>query len=420
MKEFPKGAPLFRPEVIANRADTLFGNILVPQLPVVAWMFAGVVVLTAALLTFLVTGEYTRRVPAVGWLTTFPGPARIASPKTGTVVQVATSEGALVKKGDILISIATGRATDGVRDVEEQVITQLEDERDRLTRQLQVEKQLSEANEKRVRSELQEAKYADLKLRELVILAQQRLKLAELDSKRAAMLAEQGHLPKSAAEKAEDAALAARTSVEELSQRRREKKQVTTSLQDDLQNAPLTLEKRAMELEGALAQINQRITQAQGAHEAIVVAPTDGRVSGLSLNVGQSLAEGSLLLTIVPERADLRAELLVPARVAGFVHPGMEVKLSYDAFPYHQFGRYEAHIATVGGAVLSPQEQVGPLRLQEPAFVATLQLAQDTVSEGEHRFRLKPGITLKAEIAHEKRRIIEWLFDPLYAASGSM
>ena len=43
-------------------------------------------------------------------------------------------------------------------------------------------------------------------------------------------------------------------------------------------------------------------------------------------------------LSIVPDDDVLEAQLLVPARAIGFVAAGQTVHISYDTFPFQQFG----------------------------------------------------------------------------------
>jgi membrane fusion protein len=54
----------------------------------------------------------------------------------------------------------------------------------------------------------------------------------------------------------------------------------------------------------------------------------------------------------------------------------------------------------------------------EPIYRITVRLASQTVTAYGAQVPLQPGMTLEADVALERRRLFEWVLDPLYAVTG--
>jgi membrane fusion protein len=111
------------------------------------------------------------------------------------------------------------------------------------------------------------------------------------------------------------------------------------------------------------------------------------------------------------------------------VRPGQRVLLRYQAYPYQRFGHYEGVVVSVSRAALSPSEL--PVQLAgltsltgfgsgaaEPIYRVTVALASQSVMAYGAQVPLQPGMTLEADVALERRRLFEWVLDPLYAVTG--
>ncbi len=85
----------------------------------------------------------------------------------------------------------------------------------------------------------------------------------------------------------------------------------------------------------------------------MIRAPIAGRVSSLQATVGKPADPRQLQLSIVPDGSTLQAELFVPTRARGFVRPGQEVRILYDAFPYQRYGTHRGQVDDVSQTVLA-------------------------------------------------------------------
>ena len=108
--------------------------------------------------------------------------------------------------------------------------------------------------------------------------------------------------------------------------------------------------------------------------------------------------------------------MLLPSRAIGFIEPGSRVVLRYQAFPYEKFGQQYGRVDDVSRSALSPADVASLVGQQarEPLYRVQVALDRQTVPAYGKAEPLKPGMALEADILMERRRLIEWMFEPLY------
>ena len=117
----------------------------------------------------------------------------------------------------------------------------------------------------------------------------------------------------------------------------------------------------------------------------------------------------------MPEGAKLSAELYAPTRAIGFVEPGKETRLLYDAFPYQRFGSSLGTVASISRIAIDPRETDIPLPLEESVYRVQVDLQNQHVAAYGKRTSLQPGMTLQANIVLERQSFLAWLLQPLNA-----
>jgi membrane fusion protein len=118
----------------------------------------------------------------------------------------------------------------------------------------------------------------------------------------------------------------------------------------------------------------------------------------------------------------LQAELLVPSRAIGFVTRGTPVVLRYQAYPYQKFGLQMGHVKTVSGSVITPAEATVLLGLQitEAMYRVDVELDAQAIQAYGKSEGLKPGMVIDADLMLDRRRLIEWVFEPLFGMGKRM
>jgi membrane fusion protein len=186
-----------------------------------------------------------------------------------------------------------------------------------------------------------------------------------------------------------------------------------------LASIPLEIAAARAEAEGAAASLQQRTAEQEARRLQFITAPVGGRIAALPVATGQTIAAGAAVAVIVPEDGRLEAELLAPSRAIGFVKPGQEVQISLQAFPYQRFGTLPGRIRQVSTTVIAPNEVViQGLNIQEPTFRIRVSLAREAMVAYGETYPLQPGMLVSADIVFDRRSLVEWLFDPIYAVAG--
>jgi membrane fusion protein len=127
-------------------------------------------------------------------------------------------------------------------------------------------------------------------------------------------------------------------------------------------------------------------------------------------------------MSIVPADASLEAHLYAPSRAIGFLQPGQPVYLRYQAFPYQKFGHHEGIIDSVSRAPFNGAEltsrPAASTQANEPVYRVVVRLKKHAVTVNGQELALQPGMQLDADVALERRRLIEWMLEPVYKITG--
>lgn len=151
--------------------------------------------------------------------------------------------------------------------------------------------------------------------------------------------------------------------------------------------------------------------------DSVLRAARAGVVSSLLVKAGQAVSAGQPLLTILPQGSALQAQLLVPSSAIGFVHKGTPVVLHYQAFPYQKFGVEHGVVVDVSRSALSPADIATMLGKQpppEPLYLIKVKLAKQAIQAYGKQQALLPGMSVDADLLLDHRRMIQWIFEPLY------
>jgi membrane fusion protein len=187
-----------------------------------------------------------------------------------------------------------------------------------------------------------------------------------------------------------------------------------------LEQLPMTANDRHRGLREALANVQQRLIELEARRATVVRAPVGGRIAAIPALAGAGVDSGVLIATIVPEGAELRARLFVPTRAIGKVHPGQDVAIRYDAFPYQKYGTFKGRVEEVANSVLLPQEieKISPVRTSEPAYVLDVAIERQQVAVGgDRQVHLRPDMLFSATIQVDRRPILAWVGESVFGVA---
>ena len=413
-------AELFRREAVRHATRRLEGEVILAAPLSVKTLGLLLVAIIFAAAVFLATATYARKATVTGLLVPDQGMVRASSLAAGSLQSVMVKEGDIVAAGDRLavVNLAAESATGNVGDAISKSLTSealaARAKAESALARLQVEFEQAKIRLSRSIAE-QEQIAVQIKLQE------ERVGLGEADLARALEIAAKGFMARRDVDVRRSSVLLLR---QELATQRRmlaTSEREVADLKARLAGIPLEIDAAKAEAAGAAAALEQRTVDAEARRLQFVTAPIAGRIAALPVVTGQTVNAGATVAVIVPEGGQLEAELLAPSRAIGFVRPGQQVQISLQAFPYQRFGTVSGRIRLVSSTVLSPNEvAIQGLNIQEPTFRIRVSLAQESMQAYGETYPLQPGMLVSGDIVFDRRTLIQWLFDPIYAVAGRL
>jgi membrane fusion protein len=380
---------------------------------ILSWTLAGLV---AFILVFISIAQYARKETVAGYLTPTFGTAKIFVPQQGIVKQVQVNEGQDVAEGEPLLTIVTSQITANGDDVNATVLAVLAQQRDVVERQIAAEERRTASEHDRLASTIKGVEGETAQLEDQRTIQNERLQLSESFVSTGATLVAKGALPAIELKRREQAALEQRQHLASLDQQITVRRTQLADARHTLEQLPTVAAERVRVLRGDLSWIEQRIAEVDGRRAYVIKAPTSGRVSTLQASIGQVADPRHMQLEIIPLDSPLQAQLFFPTRAFGFVRPGQQVRILYDAFPYQKFGTYRGSVTNVSQTILTGNDATGPITLKEPAYRVTVAPERPDIDAYGLKMPLQPGMLLKADVILEQRSLMRWLLDPVLSA----
>ena len=380
---------------------------------ILTWTLAGVIGL---ILCFLSVAQYARKETVIGYLTPTSGTAKIFVPQQGFIKEIQVKEGQEVVEGDPLLTVVTSQITANGDDVNTTVLAVLAQQRNVVERQIAAEERRTASEQDRFASTIKGIEGEITQLENQRNIQNERLVISESFVSTGTKLTASGALAPIELKRREEAALEQKQSLVSLDQQITARRTQLADTRHTLEQLPAVVAERIRVLRNDLSSIEQRVAEVNGRRAYVIKAPTSGRVSTLQATVGQVADPRHMQLEIIPFDGHLQAELFFPTRAFGFVRPGQQVRILYDAFPYQKFGTYHGSVTKVSQAVLTGNETIGPITLKEPAYRVTAALERPDVDAYGRKMPLQPDMLLKADVILEQRSLMRWLLDPVLSA----
>lgn len=432
---------LFRPEVAAAQSAQWLGCVRLHRPLSFTLVTTAALGMALLLVAFATWGEVNRKAHLSGLLVPNMGTLNISAPQAAQVAQLPVSEGQSVQAGDVLLvlniersSLRNGVADDTAERVAQQIEARLQTiTTERTLRELQT-RQREQVLGDRIRTLQAELRQAS----EEIALFERRVQLAQTTLARNEQLAKEGFVSGAQVQTRQEERI-------DIEARLQSAQRARLALQHDLhalkgeRNALATqLQTDFNQLERSRASLEQEAAENTARKSLVITAPQAGRVTALGLQAGQSVQAGQTLLTLLPDAASanagngagadspvqLQAHLYAPSHTAGFVRPGQTVYLRYAAYPYQKFGLHAGHITAVSATPFAPNELPPNLAQQlvsqagsnEALYRINVQLADQSIRAYGEDVALKPGLTLEADVLQERRKVWEWVLEPVLAA----
>lgn len=429
-----KPQALFRDEVLQSSRNQLFGAIRLNQS--ISWILIVVVsaLIAIALILLIALGSYMKKARVTGITIPSGGIISVAAPANSVLQRALVAEGATVKAGQPIFELSTERfsSNGGLSGI--------------LARQIDLKKS-SVDTERLVRTHdyqrsrqinAEKLQLADEQIKELekeVDLTRRRMHFAEKSVEQYELLQKSNFVSSAQTQEKMAELLDLQARIATLERTRAQISASRIAVLSDQKEAETVYRIAMAQMVSTEQQLARELAENDTRNKIFVVAPQDGVVTTITNHVGQDVAAGQVLAAIVPfdsrrQAAEMEVQLFAPSKTAGFIAVGQNVHIRYHAFPYQKFGLYDGTVIDVSRTPLAPselpaniastvlsnaQEHVLGYNVNESLYRVRVKLGQQTVKVYGKELALKPGMTLEADVQQDRRKIWEWIAEPLLA-----
>ncbi|MBI0422153.1 HlyD family efflux transporter periplasmic adaptor subunit [Acinetobacter sp. ACIN00229] len=417
---------LFRKEALDAKQTTWTGNIILARPFSFTFFTICALCIALVIIAFAIWGSYTKRSTVQGQLIPQSGLIQVYTTQSGTILKKNVYEGQTVQKGDILFTISTasygeqGSIADALAKQ-----TQLKEQslRNEITRMHFIHQ-----DEKRtINNQISLLNGTLDKIKNLIANQQERVNLAKRNQQRYGNILNENAISHEEFEARKIDYLDQLAQYESLQREKVSLEKQLTEQQINLSGLKNKQNNEIEQLERLLSSNTQELIEMQSRQHIAIQANSSGVIGTINAEVGQFADLSKPLLTILPENIPLIAQLYVPSRAIGFIKEGDPVLLRYQAYPYQKFGHAKAQVLSVAKTalasqdlqtigIISPQEQLN----NEPVYLVRAKLDKQMVKAYGHDMPLQVGMTLEGDIMHEKRKLYEWVLEPLFSITGKL
>jgi membrane fusion protein len=409
---------LFRQEALEAHHSKQLGEVFLARPLALSLLTTLGVLIALGVVLFASFAEYTRKAHVTGYLAPTKGLVKVHAPQSGTLIEMRVEEGQQVKQGDVLYVLSTERSSLNARESQALAIAQLRERRASLVREISQRTTLANAANTELRERVRGIAAELTQIQAEMATQTERVASAQQTFDRYDEVARRKFISQVQLSQQRDQLLDQQSRLQAMERTRSTRERDLRSLEAELATHRLRAASDIAAIERGVLGLDQELTESESKRVVVVTAPTAGLVTANLVQRGQIVSPSAPLLTILPEGAALEAHLFLPSRTAGFVNVSQSVALRYQAFPYQHFGSQHGVVKEISRTLIAPAEQAIPVTLNEPAYRVIVALDNQSIRAYGKAVPLQAGMVLDADIALDRRRLMQWVFDPLYAVSG--
>lgn len=412
---------LFRIEAIEAIRPKMMGGVVISQPITFTVLTLFFVCAGIALLAFICVGKYTKKSTATGQIIPDAGILKVIAPTPGVITSKFVKEGSAVQKGDLLF-IISGERSSALHDKSLQAASQ------------KIQSRLESLNQERQTTKLLqriELDTLDLKAQALAAALQtikeqaegirSLIRVAADGVRRYNVLSQEQLISKDQLQEKQIFLLDQHTKLRSFLREIEEKELELKTVRSEIESATWKHANIDTQLRRSVLAAEQELIEVEQKREIHILAPGDGKLTGLISEVGATVDGSTPIASVVPENSKLQVELYVPSRNIGFIQLGDMVLIRVQAYPYQKYGQWAAKIKSISLSTFSIPELAklmgslpgaDPNNTQEQYYRISLDIAHKQ-SNGTQSMPLISGMTVEADILRDRRTILEWIFEPL-------
>jgi membrane fusion protein len=372
------------------------------------------------LFAFLATAGFARKETVRGRLRPVAAEVQVFAEQPGVVTRLDVQLGDFIQSGATLLQINTQQQIDSTTNLSDASLSSLNEQRESLQARQDSVGTAARLSGERIQLEIATAKTEQISLTASIELAKTRIKIAQERVESAERLVAEGAASREELRVRQEGLIVLRQQLLDLTSQLNASEAHEAGLVVEAQKAREDLTQARADMDQRAAQLALQLAQTRANAGFAVKAPASGRIAALQVAPGERIDPRKPIMAILPEEQTLFAELYLPSRAIAFVEPGQPVRLLYDALPYQKFGPGAGKVQSVSRTTLGPEDLRGSVPTREPVYRVVVSLDQQQMTAFGKQVPLQSGMELSADIILEKRKLLEWLLEPLFAASVRM
>ncbi|PRE60644.1 MFP transporter [Burkholderia multivorans] len=419
---------LFRIEAQQAQRASALGEIVLIRPVSLKLLSIAAAAMAVGVVLFFAFGTYTRRTTVAGVVMPDAGLVKVYALQSGIVVERNVKEGQRVTRGQTLYTVSTDLQSAAQGATQAALIDQARQRKASLLSEIDKTRSLQQDERDTVRAKIANLKGELARIDDQLAAQRLRTSIAADGAQRYRHLLAQDYISKDQAQQREADLLDQQSKLNGLLRERASTLQSLTEANNALAGLALKQQNELAQIDRNVIDVDRTLIESEAKRRIVVTAPETGVLTATIADVGQAVDTSRPLASVVPDGARWQAHLFVPSAAIGFVRVGEPVLIRYQAFPYQKFGQYRATVVSIARTALSAAELAndgGPAAVPGDGKDATYYRVSVALDAQHVRAYgapqpLQAGMALQADILQERRRLYEWVLEPLYSLTGKL
>ncbi|WP_281557717.1 HlyD family efflux transporter periplasmic adaptor subunit [Thalassomonas sp. RHCl1] len=406
-----KKRSIYRQEVLEAQIAR-HGDVLLIRPVSFAVITGFILLLMVCIVLFLTFGDYTKSTSVKGILKTPSGVKKVMAYQAGVIEELLVKEGQVVLKEQPLYKIRTDRQ--GLdTSVANEKSASIKQSIHLLKEKIAFQQDLNQLELAEVIARQATLTDEAAQVNDEIALQKDYLKLLSIELSQVEKLLKDRQISKSEYNSKYAQVLEKRISLKNLSRKRRNF--LTQAKEADKRKRNVEIKGNTMIVgyQEQMILLERELADIRADKFYYIKAPGPGVVSNIFYQQGHFAETNRPLMNLLPEDSQLVAEIYIPTSAIGLVEPGQDILLRYQAFPYQKFGLHQGKINSISKTLIEPFQAEVDTLIDQPAYRATVALAQQQIDAQGKMVNLQPGMLLDADVLGENRSLLAWVFEPL-------
>ena len=406
----------------------MFGEILLTRPVSLRVLTVAAATMAFGVMVLLAFGSYTRRVTTDGIVMPDSGLVKVYTQQPGTVLKKSVVEGQRVTRGMVLYTVSTELWSASGGRTQAAVIEQARQRKSSLLDEIRKTRLLHQQEHDTLGARVVSLRAELARLDDQISTQQRRVSIAIDAVARYKRLLVQDFISTDQFRQRQAEQLDQQSKLLGLQRDRINVSRMLRQTSDEVSSMAIRQENQLSRISRSVMDVDQMLVESEARRELAITAAETGTATAVIAEPGQKVEPARPVASIVPDGARWQIHLFVPSTAVGFLQIGDSVRVRYQAYPYQKFGQYRARVTSIARAALSARDlsesgfamasRVDP---EGSAFYRVTAMPEDqtVLVYGKPR-SLQAGMALQADIMQERRRLYEWVLEPLYSITGKI